>query len=651
MENYFDEKMIFEYLQAHAALQKLFSKLSDSKKRIVKEIIALGQADRIFFSLEEKDFASFNKLLDTLLEVDLCYKDIGGISGYLNKFVSLLKLEQKKDLECSFKQPYVIDISKRTPEVQEYIDTGIVSLSKLAAIFPVGGSGDRLNLIDEKTGEKLSQVKYEFMGKNLIEHLILDLKAREYLYYKLYQEKIITPAVIMTSDAKNNHEHVLDIFKKNNYFGRPVDSFLFIKQISVPLVNEEGNFVIKGKLELELKPGGHGVLWNLMLHHNAFEWLYNKQRTKAIVRQINNMAAAIDYNIFAICGYGIEENKKFGFTSCFRKVQTAEGMNVLKIRKVEGGYEYNHSNIEYTDFQKCGIIDTPTSEGSEYSLYPSNTNTLFIDLKSVEEAAKIDPLPGLTINMKSSCEEQGRKLKAGRLELLMQAIADNFVDFFPNPLSEDRLKELSTFVIHNERRKAISAIKCSCADNCSLTATPIGVFFDIQQNFREVLSDYCKISLPKASSLEDFVKNNPNFICYLNPMLGPMYLDIGKKIRGGRILSGSELWLDIADCEIEKLYLSGSLLIYGSVDNLDKTGRCILRNVKVKNKGIDKTKKNIFHENKICRQETLKIILHENSLFEADDLIFDFPQTIEVCPNQKMRAFSKNGKIIFETKN
>ena len=640
--------MLSEVLSSQNVLNSFYQKLKKEEQRIFLSIILLGQAKRVFREITDEDFNAFKALLNSLLEIDKYYQDIGGIEGYHRKFIHLLKGEKKKDFAYDLLEPDQIDLSQNGDFLQRYIDAGIMALPQLAEIYPLGGAGDRLDLLDQRTKEPLPQAKFNFFGKTLLEHLLLDLKAREYHYFKLSGKATVTPLVIMTSDVKNNHQQIIDIFEENNFFDRPRDSVFFIKQLSVPLINEEGNWVMKGKLELELKPGGHGVLWTLMRHYKVFDWLFSLGRKNAIVRQINNPVAAVDYNIFAFAGYGVKENKLFGFSSCPRRVGSPEGMNVVKERKINGGYEYKVSNIEYTDFKVFNIEDMPSEEGRWYSKFPSNTNTLFVDLKAVEEASKKDPLPGITINLKNSYIEEGRELKAGRLELLMQSIADNFVDSFSQKMMKKTYSNFSSFITKNIRRKTISVIKNPFVEGQNIVDTPLGAYMDVSHNFRDILFNYCRFDLPREPSAEEFIKDGPSFFCYLNPMIGPVYSDIGKKISGGKIIKGSELRLDLAECEIRDLFLDGSLLIYGYTANPEKMSRCILKNVQVKNRGIDRKISNVFSDSKIFRNESLKIILHENSVFEAEDVVFEEDLLIDVPSNHKIRAFTKDGVLAFE---
>lgn len=85
---------------------------------------------------------------------------------------------------------------------------GLAAMPQLAEIYPVGGAGDRLGLVDAATGESLPAAVLPYGGRSMLEGLIRDLQAREYLYYKLHGQQLMTPVAVMTSDAKGNHRRI-----------------------------------------------------------------------------------------------------------------------------------------------------------------------------------------------------------------------------------------------------------------------------------------------------------------------------------------------------------------------------------------------------------------------------------------------------------
>jgi hypothetical protein len=62
---------------------------------------------------------------------------------------------------------------------------GLLAMPYLSEILPVGGAGDRLGLRCEVTGEGLPAAMLLYCGRSMMEGLIRDLQAKEYLYWQL----------------------------------------------------------------------------------------------------------------------------------------------------------------------------------------------------------------------------------------------------------------------------------------------------------------------------------------------------------------------------------------------------------------------------------------------------------------------------------
>lgn len=643
-------------------LDEFLKKLSKEEIKIVNIIISLGQADVLFYGIKdnEEDFLSLKNLLFKLIEVDKFYRPLGGLKGYHNKVIELKQAQENiQDRQgLSFYMPKSVDIREKTPSVDTYIDCYLKNMPYIAEVYPLGGAGDRLGLFDEKTKEPLPTAMLKFGGVTLLQRMILDLEAREYLYYKKYNKQITTPIAIMTSDEKDNHQHVLSILKENNWFNRPKDSFKLFKQILVPVIAEDGLWTVNEPLDLVFKPGGHGALWKQMVESNIFLWLKEKNVQSILIRQINNPIAGIDYGLLAFIGYGILKKKSFGFSACQRVVDSAEGVDVLCQEKENRGYYYNHSNIEYTDFAKYNIEDIPFEKGTNISKYPSNTNILFASLKEVEKAIEKDPYPGQIVNFKTifyCLQKDGTKVekKAARLEMMMQNIADNLKDFSKKDVEDLTEDNLQTFVSFNKRLKTISVTKKQY-EKGSILETPVGCYLDLLKNYYNLLKNYCSVTLPKIQTEEDYLKIGPSFVCFLHPALGPIFEDIAKKINKGKISLFSELQLDIAELSLKNFKLNGSLLIFSKcitkVNNSFSTyvGKCELVDVNIINDGIDRDAENTYWKNDIKRKESLQIILNENSRFYAEGVTFKGNLFIEVPKNTKMTAYQDNNILKFE---
>lgn len=598
----------------HKRILEKYTWIDPEQASVISQMVEIGQAERVFDGFEDE--ANFRGLLDKLVLVDRFYREIGGICGYQNRILDLVKgVKEERFCDALFHSPTFLDISKEVKEVEQAVKWGLEAMPEMSEIYPLGGAADRLHLVDEKTGKELPAAKLAFAGRPLLEHLIRDLEAREHLYYQIFGKTIVTPIAIMTSHEKNNHAEVVEICEQFRYFGRPKDSIRFFTQPLVPTVNAVGDWCMAGPLKPVLKPGGHGAIWKLARDVGIFEWLENLGKKKCLIRQINNPIAGLDYGLLAFTGIGWKKEMIFGFASAPRLLKAAEGVNVL----IEQGSEIVLSNIEYCDFTKFGIQDAPMKEGEPYSRFSSNTNILFGDLKAISQAVDRCPFPGLLINMKKgtfTCESGEKKEEEmARLESTMQNIADVFVE-----KKGKELKTEKTFVTYNVRHKTISTAKKAYIPGKSLQETPENCFYDLLFAHRELLS-ICGFQLPPARTLEEYIEQGPEFLFLYHPALGPLYKSIREKLKNGRLHIGSEWILEAGNnVLIKNLDLNGSLQIAAEQPASHKG--CILENVSIENRGVDWSRSRPFWKVKNDRRETVKIILKGQSEFIARNTHF-----------------------------
>ena len=124
--------------------------------------------------------------------------------------------------------------------------------------------------------------------------------------------------------------------------------------------------------------------------------------------------AGMDTTLLALAGAGYPGRRSFGFASCERVVGAAEGMNVLAqqrrpagtppeqhgsdggggasraasagaaqhVRRDHSGasWAYRVTNVEYTEFERLGLADESVDEASNVSVFPANTNVLYVGL-------------------------------------------------------------------------------------------------------------------------------------------------------------------------------------------------------------------------------------------------------------------------------
>lgn len=656
------------FLLQETPLKHLLKNLSQDKEYVVKSVLAIGQGALVFQSTDtiNSSTEALDHLIKILLEIEKSYAILGGIIGYHLNVLKLFAIRQHPiepvAKEIVYHRPAGIDLTQDSEAVRRAIRWGIEAMAEMAEIYPVGGAGDRLDLHDETTGEALPAAELLFCGRTLLEGLIRDLQAREYVYYKIHGKQVHTPIAMMTSEEKNNHQHITEICNEHQWFGRPQESFHFFIQPLIPMVTIKGDWVMQSPLQIMLKPGGHGVIWILALNSGVFDKLQKQNCHRAIIRQINNPIAGTDQGLWALAGIGSHESKAFGFASCPRYLNTSEGMDVLIEKEIKDGFEYRISNIEYTEFEQHGIHDIPETPESPYSLFPANTNILFADLNVIRSILPLCPIPGMLINTKHSVsylDAYGNKeeIPAGRLESTMQNIADYITDHSPRRLLSVTPSDLKTFVTYNERRKTISVTKKTYASGEDIRETPQGCLYDLLQNHHDLFTQYCNMHLPPVGTAEEYLKKGPSFYILFNPALGPLYGIIAQKIQSGRIAYGAEMQLEIAELDMRDLSLSGSLLItaeallggkkQGIIAYGEDTGKCILHHVTVDNKGIDRQASNQFWKNQIHRHESLQITLRGNAEFFAENVTFTGAHNIDVPDGHRMLVESVRGNLNF----
>ncbi|XP_059457086.1 UTP--glucose-1-phosphate uridylyltransferase 3, chloroplastic isoform X2 [Corylus avellana] len=611
------------------------------------------------FGLEDEEIGEFKKLLKTLGEIEQFYNCIGGIIGYQIMVLELLARATRERQTTNWSNnleiqvPSGLDLSQNTEYASQAAIWGIEGLSDLGEIYPLGGSADRLGLVDPDTGECLPAAMLPYCGRTLLEGLIRDLQAREFLHFKMYGKHCITPVAIMTSSAKNNHERITSLCERLGWFGRGQSSFQLFEQPLVPAVSaEDGQWVVAKPFTPVCKPGGHGVIWKLAYDKGIFKWFYDHGRKGATVRQVSNVVAATDLTLLALAGIGLHHGKKLGFASCERRVGATEGINVLIEKKnLDGSWAYGLSCIEYTEFDKYGITNGPLSPKSLQAKFPANTNILYVDLASAElvgSSKNENSLPGMVLNTKKPVvyvDDFGKRhsVPGGRLECTMQNIADNFFDTSSSRCSNRVEDKLDTFIVYNERRRVTSSAKRKRihADK-SLHQTPDGSLLDILRNAHDLLSD-CDIKLPEIKGNDEYVDSGPPFLLLLHPALGPLWEVTRQKFHGGSISEGSELQIELdGSLIIVAENVMGSMkfnendepiLQYGK-----RCGRCKLQNVKVLNKGIDwNSGNNTYWKHDVQRFEAFKVILHGNAELEATDVILQGNHVYEVPNGYKLK--------------
>lgn len=632
-------------------LQRYIPALTLEQRYALYAFLAIGEGKYCLKNDPYPFIESFHQLIGQLLDLDHLYKAYGGIIGY-----HLLCLEQiaqenpplSNPLESCYTIPPLIDIRQKTPLIRRAIVEALKGMHAMAECYVIGGAAERLQCVDVQ-GKPLPAALFSFGGlPGLLTWLMRDLSAREGLAVQLTGFNFITPVVLMTS--LENHEAVLQFCRDHRWFGRPSESFLFVKQPLAPVLTERGEWVMDGPMHLQMKASGHGALWTQLEQAGLLQSLQTMGVRKILIRQINNPFCGLDHGILAFVGLGLLQDKAFGFASCERKIGAPEGMNVLH-KLCIGDAEhpqvgYCITNIEYTQLHKAGIAEEPVSEGSPYSVFPANTNILFADLSAIEKALKKNSLPGLLLNMKTTITQKQAKghevmLRAGRLESTMQNIADDMVDVFSEEQPHLQWDSLSTYLTYNARDMTLSVVKNAFQEGTDPFGTPPACFYELQVVLRKLLVDLCHMDVPPLPSLEDYLKSTPPFWLQLSPRLGPLYSLIAGKITQGLIGLHAHLVLELTNLWMNQVSLQGSLQVYA-----ETTGSCLLECVRINNRGAVYSNGKHCWKGDFCIEESCKIQIEGDGVFHAKNVVLEGNLSICVHARTIVTAYQDAEEVL-----
>ena len=302
-----------------------------SSKIAIYSIFAINQHSTLFaYPSHSPPKEKIRALTSLLVSIDRFYESIGGIVGY---HVQVLKLLYPPRFDCSqiepspanptpgstyFSRAPGIDLTVLSEEVSQAVWCGIQALDETGEIYPIGGLGSRLNLLS-KTQEPLPAASLPFCGRTLLEGLVRDVQAKEFLYYRLFNRQVTVPIAMMTSTEKQNAIRIEAICEKRGWFGRPKESFFLFSQLSVPVITQEGIWSMRAPLEMNLQPGGHGALWKAAEENGVFFWFQSQEKNHLLIRQINNPIAGLDIGLLALVGRGTKEKKLQQYSLIFMR--------------------------------------------------------------------------------------------------------------------------------------------------------------------------------------------------------------------------------------------------------------------------------------------------------------------------------------------
>ncbi|XP_058183043.1 UTP--glucose-1-phosphate uridylyltransferase 3, chloroplastic isoform X3 [Rhododendron vialii] len=560
---------------------------------------------RVEEEVEGKEVGALRKLLKTLGEMERFYDCIGGIIGYQIAVLELLAqsryeghtinwskhLNESKGCQLlEVHPPRVLDLSEDTEYASQAALWGIEGLPDLGEIYPLGGSADRLGLVDPHTGECLPAAMLPYCGRTLLEGLIRDLQAREFLYFKLYGKQCVTPVAIMTSSAKNNHERITSLCERLGWFGRGRSLFQFFEQPLVPAVGaEDGQWLVTRQFMPVCKPGGHGVIWKLAYDRGIFQWFYDHGRKGATVRQVR----------FDPLGIGGDWSAPWKELIASRESETSLPGMVLNTKKP----------ITYVD--QFGIQHRVPGGRLECTMQNIADNFFNAHSSRRCEGVEADNLDTFIVyNERRKVTSSAKKKRRYGDKSFPQTPDGSLLDIMRN--AYDLLSHCQ-----------IEIPKIEGNDKYADSGPPYLIFLHpaLGPLWEVTRQKFVGGSIAEGSELQVEVAE----FLWRDVQLDGSLIVVAENILGSTTMDEN------GDPKLQ----------YGR-----RCGRCKLQNVKVLNEGIDWTSgHNTYWKHDVQRFELLKVILHGNAEFEATDVILQGNHVFEVPNGYKLKITSGNSGL------
>lgn len=169
------------------------------------------------------------------------------------------------------------DKAKIDVEKYENIGTELIKEGKLAICSMAGGQGTRLGF----NGPKGTFILDLDKPTSIFETIINKLK---YAYDKY---GVLIYWYIMTSNQNNND--TVKFFEDNNFFGYDKEHIIFFEQGELPLLDANGNVILKEKNQVFMAPDGNGGIFSALGNEGIIEHMKNHGIKYLSVGNVDNI--------------------------------------------------------------------------------------------------------------------------------------------------------------------------------------------------------------------------------------------------------------------------------------------------------------------------------------------------------------------------
>jgi len=293
------------------------------------EKLAHLQQEHVLRFWDDLDDEQQQSLLHQIAELD---------KNLLSTFTQMIKdLESAKHYQPGTLEPMsVIPIPSTQEQQNDYdwaykVGEQAIGSGKVGAILVAGGQGTRLGFDGPKGTFPVGPIT----GRTLFQYHTEKLLALE----KRYNTTI--PFYIMTSEA--NDQQTREFFRKNSYFGKSPDSFIFFQQGMLSPIDENGKLFLEEKWKIARSPDGHGGLLKALRKNHLITDMATRGVEYLFYFQVDNVLVKICDPAFI--GYHVLHNSEMSAKTVYKRSPEEKLGNI-------GTIDGKVVTIEYTELSK-----------------------------------------------------------------------------------------------------------------------------------------------------------------------------------------------------------------------------------------------------------------------------------------------------------
>ena len=296
------------------------------------------------------------------------------IEEYLNNNKIEYDLDMMKRLYVNSYTDEECDITKISPlpivnKNNDYTELGeeVIRNNQYGIVLLAGGNASRLGVDIPKGCFKLHIHDKEI---SIFETYINQLK-ETYNKYNIYIN-----LYIMTNDE--NNDEIVKFFGNNNYFNYPKDKIHFFVQDNLPILDTDGNLLLKDKDTLLVGPNGNGNVFKALDKSNLLNNMITNNIKYVLFVTIDNvMNKLVDINML---GNMINGNYPVATKTISKKDENEKDWIFCK-------YDNKPSMLQ-TDYITNDITNTKVND--DYVYREKNITYHIIEISEIEKYSKIN---------------------------------------------------------------------------------------------------------------------------------------------------------------------------------------------------------------------------------------------------------------------